>query len=344
MSLNRSMAARSRLPSASVIGRIEAALEGVADSLANANELKIPFCSRRRRSRPADHEENFVRFPGSSASEARKFARLLLIMQLAHQAMITGTILTKRHIYYQHQELFETQRVVDELVDDLAYTLGTDRDDLNITASSKGLVSGCMVIRLRSSQVLDASQSELGITIPSSRSVTCIETRGARWLLVVEKDAVFRSLVAVRFWETSLAGPGILITARGYPDLMTRSFLARIQSDCPHLPMFVLTDFDPDGLSIFSCYRYGTTNFFHESSNSQINFGWLGIQSGHLGTLHKTKTDGIRNDFLPLECCKRICRQNMGIPCVAEIQALDESGDITPWLDIFLQKILGIIP
>lgn len=42
-----------------------------------------------------------------------------------------------RQIYYQHQELFETQRVVDELVDDLAYTLGTDRDDLNIVRRMK---------------------------------------------------------------------------------------------------------------------------------------------------------------------------------------------------------------
>ncbi len=160
---------------------------------------------------------------------------------------------------------------------------------------------------------------------------------------------------------------------------MTRSFLARIQSDCPHLPMFVLTDFDPDGLGIFLCYRYGTTNFFHESSNSQINFGWLGIQSGHLGTLHKTKTDGIRNGtqnhewsdnclinltprdrFFAIRMLQKDLQTEHGdsmrgfvrrelqimlmLGAKAEIQAVDESGDITPWLDIFLQKILGIIP
>lgn len=135
MSLNRSMAARTRLPSASVIGRIEAALEGVADSLANANELKIPFSSRRHRSRPADNEENFVRFPGSSASEARKFgkyptqqarllltraARLLLIMQLAHQAMITGTILTKRYIAYSFD-------IIEHLLNPQTHLLPTPR-------------------------------------------------------------------------------------------------------------------------------------------------------------------------------------------------------------------------
>ncbi|EGX87904.1 meiotic recombination protein spo11 [Cordyceps militaris CM01] len=300
-------------------------------------------------------------------------------MQLAHQAMTTGTILTKRHIYYQHQELFETQRVVDELVDDLAYTLDTDRDNLHITSSSKGSVSGCMIIHLRSGEVVDASENELGTAVPFSRSVSRIEARDARWLLVVEKDAVFRSLVAVRFWETSLAGSGILVTARGYPDLMTRSFLTKIEAECPHLPMLVLSDFDPDGLSIFSCYRYGTTNFSHESSNVRINFGWLGIQSGHLGTLHNNRLasgagssaqTGVWSDncLVNLTIRDRLCafrmlrksfdagdgdfeqilmRRELQIMLMlgtkAEIQFLDDSGDITHWLNNALQKVLDII-
>ncbi|PQK14645.1 hypothetical protein BB8028_0005g01750 [Beauveria bassiana] len=298
-------------------------------------------------------------------------------MQLAHQAMTTGTILTKRHIYYQHQELFETQRIVDELVDDLAYTIGADRDNLNITASSKGSISGCMSIYLHSGEVVDASETELGVTVPLTRSISRIEARHARWLLVVEKDAVFRSLVAVRFWETSLAGRGILVTARGYPDLMTRSFLAQIQVDCPQLPMLVLSDFDPDGLNIFSCYRYGTKNFSHESSNLKVNFGWLGIQSGQLGSLDtgsravafaKTKTQML-SDYCLLNLtnrdrlcatrmlCKgfqgedidvehRLLRRELQIMLVlgtkAEIQSLDDNGDITSWLDAALQKILDI--
>ncbi|GJN85598.1 hypothetical protein PLIIFM63780_009166 [Purpureocillium lilacinum] len=66
-----------------------------------------------------------LRFPGRSLSEGQKFARLLLMIQLSHDALVSGRILTKRQIYYQHQELFEKQRVVDDLVDDLAATLFT---------------------------------------------------------------------------------------------------------------------------------------------------------------------------------------------------------------------------
>ncbi|KAF7551463.1 hypothetical protein G7Z17_g4999 [Cylindrodendrum hubeiense] len=73
-----------------------------------------------------------IRFPGRTVQEARKFARILLILQLAHDALVSGTILTKRHIFYQYQDLFDKQSQVDELVDDLAFTLGVNRGDLNI--------------------------------------------------------------------------------------------------------------------------------------------------------------------------------------------------------------------
>lgn len=73
MNVNESISAASRLTSASVISRIEATLEGIVDSLGNADGLAMPFSSRRRRSRPADRQQSFVKFPGASASEARKF-------------------------------------------------------------------------------------------------------------------------------------------------------------------------------------------------------------------------------------------------------------------------------
>jgi hypothetical protein len=39
------------------------------------------------------------------------------------------------NIFYQNPELFESQRAVDELVDDIAYTLSVGRDTLNIVCT-----------------------------------------------------------------------------------------------------------------------------------------------------------------------------------------------------------------
>ncbi|TQW02009.1 meiotic recombination protein spo11 [Cordyceps javanica] len=159
---------------------------------------------------------------------------------------------------------------------------------------------------------------------------------------------------------------------------MTRGFLAKVQAECPHLPMLLLSDFDPDGLNILSCYRYGTTNFSHESSNVRVNFGWLGIQSGHLGSLYKTKnpmrlgtrsqTRVFSNKWLvnltnrDRQCAIRMLGRHfraedadfekmlirhelqlmLMIGIKAEIEHLDDGGDITPWLDSALQKVFDV--
>jgi meiotic recombination protein SPO11 len=40
-----------------------------------------------------------------------------------------------RDIYYRDPELFMKQAVVDRYVDDIAYTLGVERDALNVVSS-----------------------------------------------------------------------------------------------------------------------------------------------------------------------------------------------------------------
>ncbi|KAM0523072.1 hypothetical protein ACHAPE_001564 [Trichoderma viride] len=110
-----------------VISRIESILESILDCLAEGKELCIDLTTD-----GDDQTAQKVRFPGKCAKEATKFARILLILQLAHDALVSGIVLTKRHIFYQHQELFGSQRTVDKLVDSLALTLGIHRDELNI--------------------------------------------------------------------------------------------------------------------------------------------------------------------------------------------------------------------
>ena len=53
-----------------------------------------------------------------------------------------------------------------------------------------------------------------------------------RFVVVVEKDAVFQRLAAEGFPE---ATSSILVTARGMPDFATRFFLQMLAEGCPHL-------------------------------------------------------------------------------------------------------------
>ena len=74
------------------------------------------------------------------------------ILELSHEALLSGNIITKRSglghqftapnqatsdsltrsIYYQNMDLFTSQSMVNEMVDNLAFTLGVGRGDLNI--------------------------------------------------------------------------------------------------------------------------------------------------------------------------------------------------------------------
>ena len=72
------------------------------------------------------------------------------------------------------------------------------------------------------------------------------------------------------------------IKAKGYPDLITRSFLHLAHSGFPQLPIFVLVDYDPDGLNIFRCYRYAPGRSAVPSSVENAGIRWLGIKSSNL--------------------------------------------------------------
>lgn len=67
----------------------------------------------------------------------------------------------------------------------------------------------------------------------------------AKVVLVVEKDTVFQHLLHSGLLSTL---PGtIVVTGRGYPDVLTRRFLQKLQRIRPQLPQLYMGDFDPDG-------------------------------------------------------------------------------------------------
>ncbi|KAL0779992.1 hypothetical protein CaCOL14_004476 [Colletotrichum acutatum] len=186
------------------IVKLEDILISARESLLQSREISIPFRTRPSTNRSASNHgpsrttRLAVRFPGRTVEEATKFTRIMRIMQLSLSALTEGRLITKRNIYYQDTDLFKRQSIVDNLVDDLAFTLSLGREDLGIVAASKGLVSGPIILRSRTSEV-DASSSEHGVLIPSARSVSEIDFGPAQWVLVIEKEATYRTLASARY-------------------------------------------------------------------------------------------------------------------------------------------------
>lgn len=55
-------------------------------------------------------------------------------------------------------------------------------------------------------------------------------------------------------------GSVLLVTGKGFPDLVCRQFLNCLSQSNPSLPFYALVDSDPDGIAIFLNYKYGTRN------------------------------------------------------------------------------------
>ncbi|KAF2646709.1 DNA topoisomerase IV, alpha subunit [Massarina eburnea CBS 473.64] len=250
--------------------------------------------SRRHNEHPAESnlvpqpKTSNITFPGSNAQEAWRFSVLVRILELVHGCLVDNVIMTKRDIYYRHPDLFVKQSVVDRYVDDLACTFGVSRSLLNVAATAKGLIAGNFSLRRQDGSVVYGLSEKDGILVPQVRQEDSLDLTPVKWVLVIEKEATFRSLISSTRWA-SLGAQGLVLTAKGYPDLASRKFLRHVADEIPHIPMFAFVDFDPDGIAIMSTYKHGSYRLAHESVAHKDTPGlrlpelrWLGVQSHHL--------------------------------------------------------------
>ncbi|KAL6706336.1 endodeoxyribonuclease [Coniothyrium glycines] len=283
-----------------VISQIECILEHIVNSiLAGGHSTHITLKSRpvnsRRLTKVADNDEMVcepklrrISFPGATSKEAWTFTVLLRILELIHTGLMNNTSMTKRDLYYRHPDLFVKQSVVDRYIDDLAFTLGCTRSQLNISAAAKGLIAGNFSLIRKNGQKVESLTEREGILVPSLESGDHLDLALVRWVLIIEKEATFRSLTSSPCWQ-SLQLQGIILTAKGYPDLASRKVLHQIVEQAEHIPILALVDFDPDGLAILSTYKYGSYRLAHEivaQNDTQVSglshIRWLGIKSQHI--------------------------------------------------------------
>ncbi|KAJ3163924.1 endodeoxyribonuclease [Geranomyces variabilis] len=152
------------------------------------------------------------------------------ILRYAKELLDTNQTVTKREIFYRDVRLFKTQATVDAVGNfanwqDLACAFGVPRFCLRIVASAKGLVYGNLIIRLKDGSCVDCSQGSDGTLIPPTEQIAGLQT-DARFVLVIEKDATFRTLLDHGFADTH--GPCVIVTGKGYPDVATRQLVRRL--------------------------------------------------------------------------------------------------------------------
>ncbi|OAL26878.1 hypothetical protein AYO20_09911 [Fonsecaea nubica] len=167
-------------------------------------------------------------------------------------------------------DLFKNQGTVDRYLDEIAHTCRVTRRDLNVVASPKGLAAGlCNALSNKHAPVVQT----ICVNTPLAT------TSHVNWILVIEKEATFNALTEREFHQHPVIGPGLLVTAKGYPDITTRYFLRQLLDQSPYsIPVFGLFDWDPDGVKIFKCYLYGSRRLAQEHGCDIPEAQWIGLK------------------------------------------------------------------
>ncbi|XP_050675485.1 meiotic recombination protein SPO11 [Leptidea sinapis] len=255
----------------SILKKIEDILESINRSAENGDNPKLIIRNQRIWSNCiydldrvtlkslSTAKNTVVRY--SRGEDSSRFNTIVFVLTRVHDLLMKNLTVTRREMYYQNVTRFRKQVDLDIGVRDVCCLLETPPWELGVVATAKGLVAGPLQILTRDGTVIDCMTSG-GTLIPQDINGIREFKSSAKYILVVEKDAVFQKLLdegaPIRL------RPVIIITGKGYPDVCTRQLLCRLVADLRLKPL-ALVDADPHGYEIFLTYKYGSLAQSHLS-------------------------------------------------------------------------------
>src|SRR3984957_3589822 len=211
-----------------------------------------------------------------NVAQAKKFMQTFLVGSACKDLVASGKTTSIRDLYYltkhtlgkTQQNTFEEQDESDPIIEDLEVTVDALREELHLFASNKGNLVGDITL-VDSGDTIDARRmGSGGWGVPSIVEADTIQFKKceAKFVLLVEKDAVFRRLNEDRFWKKY---PCILIHGGGQQPRGVGRLLHRC-NQALKLPVYVLVDNDPWGFYIYSVIKQGSINLAYESMRMAV--------------------------------------------------------------------------
>jgi DNA topoisomerase-6 subunit A len=206
-----------------------------------------------------------------NVGHARKFMQTFLIASACKDLIEAEKTTSIRDLYYitkhtmgdSKQNTFEEQDESDPIIEDLEVTIDALREELNLFASNKGSMVGPLTL-VDSGDTIDLRHlGSGGWSVPSIVEDHTIQFRKheAKFVLLVEKDAVWRRLNEDKFWVKNKC---ILLHGQGMAPRGVRRLVYRFNKELK-LPVYVLVDNDPWGFYIYSVVKQGSINLAYES-------------------------------------------------------------------------------
>ena len=262
-------------------------LVGVADAVIAASKKKAdPFVDipTRALSNVAFNEKRQIIEMGKAKQrrsffnlgQAKKFMQTVLVAagckELAEQIKTTSI----RDLFYHckhtiegtRENTFDEQTESDAIIEDLEVAVRSLREELGLFADPKGSMVGPMTI-VDGGDTIDLSRMGTGgWAVPSIVEDHIIQFRTckAKFVLLIEKAAVWRRFSEDRFWQQYKC---MIIHGGGQPPRGVRRLIYRMHQELK-LPVYVLVDNDPWGYYIYSVVKQGSINLAFESQRMAV--------------------------------------------------------------------------
>lgn len=212
----------------------------------------------------AKEERNFI-----NVAQSKKFMQTMAIAAKCHKFLEEDLHTSIRGLFYQlkfslgedvDESIFSEQAESNPLIEDLEVAIGVKREELNLNATRRGVLAGNMkVIDTSGGEriVMDCSKTgRTGWSIPSDVDNEIeFEDVKAKYVIVVEKDAIWQRLNEDKFWRKENC---ILMTPQGQATRGTRRLIRKLADK--GLPVFVFTDSDAWGWYIYWTIKTGSIN------------------------------------------------------------------------------------
>jgi len=217
---------------------------------------------------------------------AKRFMQTFLVASACKDLLKSGKTTSIRDLFYMtkhtigktNENTFDEQEESDPIIEDLEVTIDTLREELHLFASNRGSLVGELTLVDGGDTINARRMGTGGWAVPSivEKDVIQFKKCTAEFILLVEKDAVWRRLNEDKFWKKHKC---ILVQSNGMPARGMRRLVRRMVQELK-IPLYVLVDNDPWGLYIYSVIKQGSINLAFESMRMAVpEARFLGLSS-----------------------------------------------------------------
>jgi DNA topoisomerase-6 subunit A len=237
-------------------------------SLAN-----VEFNKKRRLIELGDQTQKRYFF---NVSMAKKFMQTFLVSDACRELIESKKTTSIRDLYYMTKHglgetkanTFEEQEESDPIIEDLEVSIDSLREELHLFATGRGSMVGPLTVRDSGDSIDLRRMGSGGWSVPSivEDHVVQFTKSEARYVLLIEKDAVWKRFNEDKFWQREKC---IIVTGQGQPPRGVRRMVQRLHTELK-LPVYVLVDNDPWGFYIYSVLKQGSINLAYESMRMAV--------------------------------------------------------------------------